>query len=197
MWERFLETADEFFAEAMEMGVREAEDVLDIDVPEDLGADLRAAVEERISRWRDYVNENLRADVDAGRYDAGDDDPPDRQGELDDELDARVGRYADALWPTAQQGFADTAMDAGVLMEWVLDDSVDNCEDCPAIAANSPYCSEDEPVEGVEVLATYPGDGDTACHSNCKCTLEFDQDSWDRYASENGLDRVDEDDEAA
>ena len=44
----------------------------------------------------------------------------------------------------------------------------DHCADCPRIAALSPFT--------VDTLFTHPGEGDTACISNCTCILIRDRD---------------------
>ena len=43
--------------------------------------------------------------------------------------------------------------------------SCDHCVDCPAIAASGPYTRH--------TLPTYPGQGQTACRTNCCCFLTF------------------------
>src|SRR5438309_14178 len=48
-------------------------------------------------------------------------------------------------------------------LDWVLNDNVQNCDDCIELADNSPYDPGD--------LPTVPGAGDTVCLGNCNCQL--------------------------
>ena|GEM_PF-4875624 len=77
-------------------------------------------------------------------------------------LDARSDLYARKMRGTANKGFVDGSK-SDVTFDWVLGFEK-HCEDCPQIAALSPYTKD--------TLIGYPGDGDTECLGNCTCTLE-------------------------
>ena len=71
-----------------------------------------------------------------------------------------------SLYVKRTRGAANEAFvsysDAGSTFQWVLG-STEPCVDCPRLAANGPYFSDE--------LAAYPGDGSTDCLANCKCQL--------------------------
>lgn len=95
--------------------------------------------------------------------------------------------YASQLYPTANESMAAVTSDAGVLMLWILDESVDDhCDSCLEFADGGPYSDPDDDVEGADPLPAFPGDG-TDCLTNCRCTLEFEQSTWDDYAEAHGL----------
>lgn len=184
VWSEFAQLADEFFAEAMNLGVEEAEAHLQRSAPPEIVDKLRETVRERVAAYEGVVNDNLRDDVEGWKYESED---PTRQAELDEMLDGRLGRYADALHPVAYEGLTVPTSDAGVLMVWVLDPGADNCDECPTIADNGPYCAPDDDVDGATPLPTYPGDGDTPCRSECHCELHFEETTWQQYVEDNDL----------
>jgi hypothetical protein len=203
-----LAASEAYFADAMDLGVDSALDALDLDeIPDDVKDRLAKKLADRIKENAKYVRDSLLPDLVSGKYEATrdklddedlGDDPTDEeindhlatlQGDLDDELDDRVGMYADQLYPTAHVALSAVSGDVGVLMTWELDPGADHCENCPEFADGGPYCDPDDPVEDVDPLPAFPGDG-TDCFSNCRCTLAFDQESYDAYAHEKGLDEA-------
>lgn len=176
LWQRFLDVAGDFFDSAMSLGVDEAEKILGATISDDTLKRLRDELQARIDANVQFVSDLLRPDVESGLYDS---DDPDEQTALDAKLDARLGRYADALYPTAIRGAVVPVAEEGVLMRWILDAGADHCDRCPDLAAGGPYTDDD----GSNPLPTYPGDGDTPCFGNCRCSIEFDEESWNRYAA--------------
>lgn len=81
-----------------------------------------------------------------------------------------ITRYAEPPWGAGNQGYGNALEANGVLLVWVLEDGVEHCEVCPAIAAGSPY------ERGA--IPTWPKLGDTPCRDNCYCYVTADPDSW-------------------
>lgn len=85
-----------------------------------------------------------------------------KPGYSDAQVDQRVKMYGKRLWSEYQRGRM-TSLAGTQSIEWVLDPRAEHCEDCPRIAAAGPYT--------VETLPAYPGDGHTACLTQCRCRL--------------------------
>lgn len=182
--QELLDQSESFFGDAGDLSESELEQLLGRSLTKEEVKKIDDALAGRIDVNAKFVEANLFADIKDGRYGAED---PEEQERLDEQLDGRVGRYADGLYGAANETFFGTAqMLTGVLMNWILDPSADHCEDCLALSAGGPYTDPDDDVEGGEPLQTYPGDGDTDCLSNCRCTLEFEETSWSAYADAQG-----------
>jgi hypothetical protein len=78
----------------------------------------------------------------------------------------RGGFYADALAGVFNEGWLD-AQPKGAEVRWVTDPAAENCDDCIALEA--------EGWMPADSLDQTPGDGSTACGTNCCCHL-VDQD---------------------
>lgn len=102
-------------------------------------------------RFRDDL-----ADPSSGLYDA---DGNLREGAVR----ARANLYVGAIRGTANQAFVETGPD-DVEYDWKLGGTEQHCEECPQIAALSPYRKD--------TLFAHPGDGSTPCLGNCDCHLE-------------------------
>lgn len=74
----------------------------------------------------------------------------------------RTGLYVGKMRGTANQGFTAASFDedADTEFDWELG-AEHHCEDCPRIAAMSPY--------NQSTMYTDPGAGDTECLGNCDC----------------------------
>lgn len=86
-------------------------------------------------------------------------------GELDAAAIARRAEfYTQRLQGTANEAMGLT-LDPGELVYWTLGTpKTDHCEDCPSIAAGSPYT--------VSTIPTWPGMNETSCLMACLCTAE-------------------------
>ena len=101
------------------------------------------------------------------------------RSQFEDALDgmgAGILRYAEPPWSAGQEGYGTALEDQGVLMDWVLDDGADHCDDCPDLEAGSPYTAD--------ALDTWPGQGDTQCLDHCRCTIQAEADSWAAFIGE-------------
>lgn len=76
-------------------------------------------------------------------------------------IDVRSRLYASKLRGTSNQAFVDSG-EFGDSYRWVMT-GLEHCEDCPRLAALSPYSAGE--------LFTVPGAGDTACLGNCTCIV--------------------------
>lgn len=80
-------------------------------------------------------------------------------------IKGRAALYARRLLGTANETWA-LSLPEGALIWWHLEPEADHCDECPVLADNSPYAVQDLPA--------YPGDGKTACTTNCRCWLSSD-----------------------
>lgn len=76
-------------------------------------------------------------------------------------LDWRTSLYVGRMRGTANEAFVEADPDSSYT--WELGGTEEHCEDCPVMAAGSPYSSD--------TLPSYPGDGSTECLGNCDCVL--------------------------
>lgn len=90
-------------------------------------------------------------------------------------LESRTDLYVGKMRGSANDAFRD-ASDPDAEFDWELGGNEDHCDDCPQIAAASPYRQD--------TLYTTPGAGDTECLGNCTCVLV-------RGDGIRGFDRVD------
>jgi hypothetical protein len=74
----------------------------------------------------------------------------------------RANLYIGRMRASAAESFVGACKD-DELFDWILGATEQHCEDCPALAALSPFTKS--------TLSTYPGEGDTECLGNCKCYL--------------------------
>lgn len=79
-------------------------------------------------------------------------------------INQRATMYAAKMRGTMHESFVGASRN-GSLFDWILI-AEDNCDDCPRIAASSPYTKS--------TLPTFPGAGQTQCVTNCKCVLMRD-----------------------
>lgn len=120
------------------------------------------------SQWLD----GFRDDIENGRYTLED-------GTLNAAaIESRLNLYVGKLRGTANEAFAETSDDEDQFI-WELRGAENHCEDCPDIAALSPFTKE--------TLFAYPGSGDTECLGNCGCVLVRIRGE----TREEGFDRVD------
>jgi len=99
--------------------------------------------------------DRFHADLESGRYE-------DEDGRL--LLLPVLGRaemYVQRMLGTANEAFLGTS--GSELIWWLLGDSEESCDECPALAAGSPYTAA--------TLSRTPGDCSTPCMTNCKCRL--------------------------
>jgi hypothetical protein len=89
---------------------------------------------------------------------------------------ARLELYVRKIRGTANEAFVE-AGPPGESFEWRLTGIENHCDDCPRLAAMSPWASDE--------LFTTPGRGGTPCLGNCKCVLVRLSDGA------RGFDRVD------
>lgn len=75
----------------------------------------------------------------------------------------RADLYVGAMRGTANEAWVSTSSDEEEFI-WHLGGNEKHCNDCPRIAALSPFTKD--------TLFTYPCDGDTDCLGRCLCWLE-------------------------
>jgi len=80
-----------------------------------------------------------------------------------DTVKSRQDLYAQKLRGTANEAFVESGED-NEEYDWILGGTERHCEDCPRIAALSPFTKE--------TLFAYPCSGDTECLGNCDCVLK-------------------------
>lgn len=95
-------------------------------------------------------------DLEGGRY-------------LDDEgkyilsqIQTRANMYVSLMRGTSGAAFVAKS-DSQEEFNWTLGGAEEHCNDCPDLAAENPWLSDE--------IYAFPGDGNTACLSNCKCHL--------------------------
>jgi hypothetical protein len=121
------------------------------DAPAD--ADDRKFAEQIVDGETEYLARFVQ-DLEDGRY-------RDEHGNEDtDAIGDRAASYANRMTGTANEAFALSSPDAE--FDWVLGGE-NNCDDCPDLAAGSPYTAENLPPP--------PGSNETACLFNCNCEL--------------------------
>ncbi len=74
----------------------------------------------------------------------------------------RANLYGKKLRGTANEAFVATSPN-GDEFNWILGPNEEHCLDCPRMPAMNPFT--------LDTLPFYPGDGSTACLSNCHCHL--------------------------
>jgi len=85
-------------------------------------------------------------------------------------LGSDVERYAEPPWSSGNESYGSQLHDYDVLVDWVLDDSVVNCDDCSALESEGPYDSD--------TIPTWPKQGDTVCLDRCYCSIVANEASW-------------------
>lgn len=80
---------------------------------------------------------------------------------------SRLGMYAGAFWESVWQGQRDATPKTRKVKR-ILNDGADHCKTCPGKAKT--YDSYDDMVSSSGV----PGDGSDTCLSNCRCTIEVE-----------------------
>jgi hypothetical protein len=70
-------------------------------------------------------------------------------------------------WAASELGVAAVAGRRRRRVIWVLDPAAQHCEDCPGLAAGSPYAN-------LADIGTVPGGPGVACGAHCRCHLEFE-----------------------
>lgn len=149
--ERFLDILIDRHAAAAEIGRRRATGAAPGRLDEDTSLGGVVADSEAL-----YL-QGFADDIAGGRY-TGED------GRIDAEaISRRSGFYAARLLGTANEAFA-LGSGEGESFDWVLGGAEDHCQDCPDLAAGSPYPAA--------LLWAYPRGGTTACLFHCKCHLK-------------------------
>ena len=89
------------------------------------------------------------------------------EGSLSDaEITARGALYGGLVWAAYQMGRSHGALQAGLTTAtWFTEGDQNVCDDCQGYADGSPY--------PIAEIPTFPGMGDSACLTNCRCWLEF------------------------
>jgi hypothetical protein len=91
-----------------------------------------------------------------------------------DGLNVRIGLQADLTWSGFNDGYLDAGMADGarpfLWLWWMLGPAKQHCDQCPALAENSPYGA---PGSGENELNQTPGDGQTDCGAACRCSWTY------------------------
>ena len=87
--------------------------------------------------------------------------------------EAQIRQRSQMYINSAREGFErasqKTALETGNdEVRWVVDQLVENCEDCLDFSDKGWQKIEDDPYGGA-----FPGSGDTVCLTNCACHLEY------------------------
>lgn len=99
-------------------------------------------------------------DIASGRY-----TDPETGELLLNQIYNRQRLYLGKVRGTAGQATVDN-LSKDTEVYWRLGGAEEHCEECPSLAAISPFFKDD--------LFTTPGAGDTPCLGNCKCHLHFE-----------------------
>lgn len=119
-----------------------------------INAEDRMLASLNMDRQKTFL-ERFLSDIEGGRYTAED-------GRLiRSAVNNRLQLYASATRGTMHESFVAVSPRDSVF-DWILI-AENNCDDCPIIAAGSPYTKL--------TLPSFPGDGSTQCLTNCKCVL--------------------------
>lgn len=121
-----------------------------------------------IADAEDEFLEAFAMDLDLGRYRTPKGDPDVAA------INRRAQMYVKKLRATSNEAFTGTAATDDHI-HWIMA-AAEHCEDCKRMARNSPYAPED--------LHIYPGSGETACLTNCKCRLKRDSDHVEGFRAE-------------
>ena len=82
-----------------------------------------------------------------------------------------IERYSQPPWDAGQEAYGQALDDNEVLLDWVLDDGADHCEECPDVADGGPYTADE--------LDVWPGD--LECQDNCRCSIQAEESSWNAF----------------
>jgi hypothetical protein len=104
---------------------------------------VKTAVNEEARYWRKFMADVLSG---AGRL----------------SYDRRKEMYVKTLTSLYETGKIQALPDQ-VLLYWVIDSHIENCNDCKFMAENGPYTKQNIP--------TVPRSGNTQCLSNCGCRI--------------------------
>jgi len=122
---------------------------------EDLTKENLNWLHKEIAEEQKYLK-NFRADIDAA----------DLANVSLDAIRARADLYAGKGNTLYQAGKTSAFEGQEVEIYWELGLPItEHCDDCPDLAANSPYTAE--------TLPCFPGDGNTTCMTNCYCSLQY------------------------
>ena len=92
----------------------------------------------------------------------------------DAQIQSRARMYIHSTVEGYWKGRGRSATSAGYdEVNWYLGSTENHCEDCPSIASSGwqPVCAGGGfPYGG---SCHYPGDGQTECLTNCRCSLEY------------------------
>lgn len=85
------------------------------------------------------------------------------------QIAARSGMYINSAHEASERAREVVTRELGFdLVEWVIDTSVQNCEDCVAFSEMGIVDAASNPYGGA-----YPGSGGTVCLTNCHCKLIY------------------------
>jgi len=91
-----------------------------------------------------------------------------------DGLNVRITLQADLTWSGFNDGYIDAGAEDGarpfLWLWWMLGPAKQHCDQCPALAENSPYGA---PGSGENELTQTPGDGQTDCGAACRCSWTY------------------------
>lgn len=95
------------------------------------------------------------------------------------QIEARSAMYINSAHEALERAKEKVATALGFdLEEWVVDTSVENCDDCIAFSQMGVVPVDEDPYNGA-----YPGSGDTVCLTSCHCKIVYSSsDSGEEYA---------------
>lgn len=166
LYVRLKNAARGFYSRALELGIASAEKSLGGN--DSLSKDERREIlEESFAMNEGYLKESLVKDL-RGRFgeasrETDEEDPTAPVSKAFDDLSFRLALYAGALSGVAHEGFARTIFKRGGRIYWIDRKDTNECADCIAMAAGSPYRSMAE-------MKFMPGWG-VRCNGNCRCLL--------------------------
>ncbi len=138
--------------EAYTLGAKQAGSKLEPSVLQTLAEQHGRAQADAEQEWLD----GFLSDLESDKY-------TDDEGKVNlSRINNRASMYAHKLRGTANQAFVDESPNDATY-DWVMSGTEAHCNDCPRLAALSPYSAD-------ELFAT-PGSCDTECLTGCKCFL--------------------------
>jgi phage portal protein BeeE len=172
-WDRVLGVISDGYDEARALGEKTVE-AYSFNVSAPGHKRIDNAVNAALDKAEGFVRNNLAPYIEGLAQ--SDKDPDD----IEELASRRLEMYAEPAWNvfqrTKSEGFDDQQ---GLELDWELDPSSEHCDDCPDIAQESPFSTQD----GDHPLPTWPGDGETQCKARCNCDVTPEEKSWERVTS--------------
>ena len=166
LYVRLKNIARSFYPKALDLGISSAEKAVGKDSI--LSKEERREILEEVYAVNEgYLKESLVKDLrnkfSEATKEENEEDPIAPVSKAFDDLTFRLALYAGALSGVAHEGFARVIFKQGGKIHWIDRKDTNECEDCIAMGAGSPYRSTAE-------MKFMPGWG-VRCNGRCRCYL--------------------------